>query len=529
MAFIEPINTPEYEQNVGSTETVGGSTPLGNQSQRTFDQTRNPDNKTRIEFAAALLQEIAQMPEAQAYLNSQGLRLTVNQNNLRAVVAWMEGENTRAINNPLATTRGHNDSTIYDSTRFNTANVQNYSTFENGVKATADTIVLGRYRNILKTLADPNVSAATLSEAVAPGGQTSTWGTGSFARRSGNSAEAPLGNQSSGSGGDIYAEYESDTGVRDQGNDDLDALIQEYFPDGIPDDVSWNDLAPNLQAEIKRQLGYSTTLIQHPELGSILILAALNQWSTERLQDAVRQTEWWRTTSDTAREFMQQELDDPASTQQRINNQVNTLETYARSLGITLSDESFTNIARDSLMYGWNIGQIYDALIGENDFDPNEIDVQSDLAARFAEIQQSASDYGLAFDRQSYEELAVDIVSGKKQASAINGFLIEQAKTRYPWLADQFDAGFNLRTIMAPRAQDVSNILGISTAEVDFVNDSRFNPILEYNPDGQGMRSMTTDEARRHIYSLEDYETTDDAINKSARLGRSLLQMFGEI
>lgn len=71
------------------------------------------------------------------------LATPVNNHTLYAILAWMEGEGTKARNNPLATTRSRTN-----TTEFNSAGVKNYMTFADGMGATMDTIHLAPYKKL---------------------------------------------------------------------------------------------------------------------------------------------------------------------------------------------------------------------------------------------------------------------------------------------------------------------------------------------------------------------------------------------
>lgn len=98
------------------------------------------------------------------------LAAPVNTHTLCAVSAWLEGENTRARNNPLATTRkGHG------GTPFNSAGVQNYPTFTAGMLATLETIRLKPYTKLLTEIRRGSSAHAIVREILA-----SPWGTKSL-------------------------------------------------------------------------------------------------------------------------------------------------------------------------------------------------------------------------------------------------------------------------------------------------------------------------------------------------------------
>jgi hypothetical protein len=92
-------------------------------------------------------------------------------------------ENTRAKNNPFATTwpGGKKETWSYDPgmTRFNSVGVKNFSNIDAGVKATADTLRLNYYTDLLKALrSDENIAMQLYKPGVIKG--LASWGGSSY-------------------------------------------------------------------------------------------------------------------------------------------------------------------------------------------------------------------------------------------------------------------------------------------------------------------------------------------------------------
>jgi murein DD-endopeptidase MepM/ murein hydrolase activator NlpD len=83
--------------------------------------------------------------------------------------AWQRAEGTQAGFNPLATTLP-----LPGATSFNSAGVRNYPNFPTGLRATAQTLLNGRYDPIVSGLRSGTATAVQLAQAVAD----SPWGTG---------------------------------------------------------------------------------------------------------------------------------------------------------------------------------------------------------------------------------------------------------------------------------------------------------------------------------------------------------------
>lgn len=119
---------------------------------------------TREEFAISLLIEI---------------HAPVTKRNLWTLVSWMQAEGSTAKFNPLATTQEW-----ADATNFNSVGVKNYSSFKDGVSATAKTLNYGADRDIygykpIRRRLRRNAWAYWSLRAV----ENSIWGTGGLALR----------------------------------------------------------------------------------------------------------------------------------------------------------------------------------------------------------------------------------------------------------------------------------------------------------------------------------------------------------
>jgi hypothetical protein len=95
------------------------------------------------------------------------LGLPVTQQNVAAIDAWHQAEGGNAKFNPLNTTQGASGASNYNS-----VGVKNYTSYQQGLQATAQTLQNGHYRNILAALQAGN-NAGAVANAVA----SSPWGT----------------------------------------------------------------------------------------------------------------------------------------------------------------------------------------------------------------------------------------------------------------------------------------------------------------------------------------------------------------
>lgn len=109
---------------------------------------------TRLEFATELLTQLVGV---------------ANQNAIDALLAQMQGENCDAINNPLATTL-----VFGERNNYNSAGVQNFTNFSQGIAATVATFKFQAYDYVVSMFKNPIYPAVDVAQAIA----NSPWGTG---------------------------------------------------------------------------------------------------------------------------------------------------------------------------------------------------------------------------------------------------------------------------------------------------------------------------------------------------------------
>ena len=101
-----------------------------------------------------------------------GIGAPVTPENVRAIEAWMRAEGGASHNNPLNTTQG-----AAGASDFNSVGVKTYTSYEQGVQATIQTLLNGYYGNIIAALKQGN-NAMAVANAIAD----SPWGTGGLVK-----------------------------------------------------------------------------------------------------------------------------------------------------------------------------------------------------------------------------------------------------------------------------------------------------------------------------------------------------------
>lgn len=144
--------------NVLGGKPVQDLTPTSTQTAPTGTTTPAGTTQTTGNFASDIL---------------NGIGAPVTPENIKFIEAWMRAEGGADHNNPLNTTQG-----APGATDFNSVGVKTYTSYEQGVQATIQTLTNGLYGNILDAL-KAGTSAMSAADALA----ASPWGTGALVQQ----------------------------------------------------------------------------------------------------------------------------------------------------------------------------------------------------------------------------------------------------------------------------------------------------------------------------------------------------------
>lgn len=90
-----------------------------------------------------------------------------------------------------------------------------------------------------------------------------------------------------------------------------------------------------------------------PELGPLLTQSVLQNWNASKWQEALQGTNWFKTHSAAARDWLELAGSDPAEAASRVQSEKQDLQSSTHTLGVNLSDAQLSSLAYQALEYGW--------------------------------------------------------------------------------------------------------------------------------------------------------------------------------
>ncbi|MGA1038326.1 MAG: hypothetical protein ACO3VQ_11005 [Ilumatobacteraceae bacterium] len=293
------------------------------------------------------------------------------------------------------------------------------------------------------------------------------------------------------------------------------------FDQAIPED--WRDAAREAYP------GYYAIVRNIPEIAELLEDAIAEGFTEQEFQARLEQTNWWKQTTASAREWDINGERDPASQQTQIDNRVALIRQVALdSFGVRLGADSLNELANDSLRLGWTQQFLLNAI---GDVATQSTAGISQLRAGYIgqQLRQTANDYGIAISDNTFNKFVNQIAVGQETQDSFQQYALTQAKNLFPSVSDRLDAGETFQQIVDPYREQAARLLEIDPDEIDFTQ-SEYVKALTYQDERGEQRPMSFTEFGDYIRQTRSfgYEYTDQARNKAYQVANDLANLFGK-
>ena len=313
--------------------------------------------------------------------------------------------------------------------------------------------------------------------------------------------------------------------------DDTTTDDEKTQPGPKPEPIDWEAIVAAIEVnaiEAAKELygGFYALIEQNEEIKKLILDAYTQKWDTNKFNVKLRDTEWWKTTADAARKFDIDEQLDPASTNQRVNEQSLKIQEMAMAKGVRLNDVVTRQLAYDSLRMGWDNITLANSVGAEI----LKAGPSTQLSQGYIgnKIRGDALKYGIRLSDSTFTNWTEKILTGQSSDQMYNDYLLNQAKMLYPALSGGFDRGLEFGEMTDPYAQQASRLLEIPTGQIDFTDPKWAAAFSQMDKDGN-QRQMTYSEWDRYLKTTPafGFEYTDQARNQALDLVGRIGRLFG--
>jgi hypothetical protein len=253
-----------------------------------------------------------------------------------------------------------------------------------------------------------------------------------------------------------------------------------------------------------------------------------------KMDAKLKNTSWFRTTQQSARQFAIQQSTDPATAEARIVTSIEEIRVNATNLGFTFNDGTLRKLATDSIKFGWSDQQKLNALGSEQVANAQLGGAKGMADLRRSSVGRSLRAKAAAFFQKPSEEMidsfTQQILTGQKSEVQFEETMRGSARTQFRSLQPALDKGEDVATAMYAYKQQAQAILGssIDSSQIDWTQD-KWNKALNFTDAKTGeYRQMDLWEWNKYLRTLPEWQNTDEAKSAYGDLAISLARGFGK-
>lgn len=288
-----------------------------------------------------------------------------------------------------------------------------------------------------------------------------------------------------------------------------------------------DEAAPRLDGrELAETYGMSYSFFKsQPELYKLLKGAVAGQWSPDRFQSEVKNSNWWKKHSETVRQAQVLQKTDPATYRASMEAARVKARQLAVQAGAVLNDKSVEKLAKGMIWYGWQDAEIHNFVGQYIKFQDNA--VLGGMAGQIAQaIKSEAYKNGVAVTKQSVLNNAQYVVRGLTTMEKVQASMREQAAGLYPAFAEQIKAGADMQDLAQPYVQAVATELGVPETDVDLFSPKVKAALNRANAQGQPEPMSMTD-FTQSLRNDPAWRKTQSAQDKVMAVGHQVLAQMG--
>lgn len=287
---------------------------------------------------------------------------------------------------------------------------------------------------------------------------------------------------------------------------------------------------PAVRARIRKDYPAFAYLLDIPEVGNLLAKATTEGWDTTRLQSQLYATRWWKTHSQTARNWDTLVATDVAEAKRQRAIRISEVSNEVRRLGIKLKQWDIVGIAEGSLRGGWDPTRITQRIVEMGKGRP--LEAAGDIRATMQSLRALGTQYAVSLSNPTLQNWAMAMAKGRLTEDGIRANIVNIAKDRLDphrqndELRQALDQGLTVRDTYAGVIEAVAGELEMDPSRVDLTNHF-YGALLDFTDEKGTQRPMTQSEAVRWARGQNAWQQTGKAKESYAGLANAMATKWG--
>ena len=235
---------------------------------------------------------------------------------------------------------------------------------------------------------------------------------------------------------------------------------------------------PNLSlADMAARFGLSAATVKaNKEIANLVKKAVKEGWDGTLFTAKLKNTKWWRTTSDAQRKYFLLRTSDPATYKQKYNQYAFSLNQLAVQVGMKtqMVNGKPTGLLNKAIAYkmrdGWTDARIKAYFGSQVTLIDKNGGMRGEAGEIYDQIFEAAYGNGMIWSPSWFQAEVRRIVSGKASLETTLAVIRREAAAKYSAFANQIRAGQSALDLAQPYVQAVAQLLEIPVTDVDLNN-----------------------------------------------------------
>jgi len=290
---------------------------------------------------------------------------------------------------------------------------------------------------------------------------------------------------------------------------------------GANKDYNLPTIKPVSRNEAAEQYGYVEALADHiPDVKKLLDKAVAEGWTTAKFQAEIRDTQWFKTTSEAERKFLVTQYGDPATAGQMWHTAQIKVQQVAAAAGAYIEWDTINNFAYGIMAKGWTDEQLRQEL-------SSYIAVGRDHIGGLAgetiqKLKQYGYQMGVTIDDEWAQGIARGVVGNTYTLEDGMAIIRQQSKGIFTNWKDQIDAGQTVQDLASPYMKSMVNLLELPPGSVD-LKDPTIQKALQSKDPQTGANVV------KPIWQFENELRNDDRWKQTKNAQDSVMQVAHQV
>lgn len=280
------------------------------------------------------------------------------------------------------------------------------------------------------------------------------------------------------------------------------------------------------RSDLAMRYGWSLAFLKSdPSLFKLFNQAVKGDWDQTQFVAHLRNTSWFKTKGEAARQSSILKSTDPATWAQQLNTKVAAMRDQATAMGAQVSDKALRAMADHALTLGWGDSQIRDTLSASVKAGAQDT-YGGEAAISAARLRDVALNNGVRLSDGTLQQWVQRLAKGE-QISGFEQYVRKQAAASFPTYAAELEGGHDLKDLADPYIEQMASTLEINSRDIDLFDPTIRGALQTQNPDTGKVETLPMFAFEKQLRHDPRWRKTNGARDELMGAGLKILQDFG--